>query len=87
MTAAGGFALPTSHRAMILAEAYAPEDAVAAGFLDRVVPAAEVRDAARTMAVQLAQLNMPAHTATKLRTRASALAAIRAGMAADGLGA
>ena len=67
------------NRAVILAEAYAPEDAVAGGFLDRVVPAAEVRDAARGVAAQLAQLNMPAHTATKLRARASALAAIRAG--------
>ena len=74
------------NRAVILAEAYAPEDAMAAGFLDRVVPAADVRDAARGVAVQLAQLNMPAHTATKLRARASALAAIGAGMVADGLG-
>ncbi len=74
------------NRAVILAEAYTPEDAVVAGFLDRVVPAAEVQDAARGVAAQLAQLNMPAHTATKLRARASALAAIRAGMVADGLG-
>ncbi len=74
------------HRAVILAETYAPEDAILAGFLDRVVPAAEVRDAARGVAVGLAKLNVAAHAATKLRARASALSAIRAGMVADGLG-
>ncbi len=71
------------NRAVILAEAYTPEDAVAAGFLDRVVPAAEVRKAAQAMAEQLSKLNMDAHAASKLRARDSALKAIRAGIEAD----
>src|SRR5262245_60527102 len=36
-------------RAVINAEMYRPDDAVAAGFLDRVVPAADVQDAARSV--------------------------------------
>ena len=54
------------NRATVLAEPYSPEDAIAAGFLDRVVPAADLADAARETATRLAKLNMAAHTATKL---------------------
>ena len=70
-------------RAIILAEPYSPADAVAAGFLDRVVEASELQDAARSTAAQLASLNMGAHAATKLRAREHALTAIREAMKAD----
>jgi enoyl-CoA hydratase len=70
-------------RAVALAEMYAPEDAVAAGFLDRAVPAAEVLPAARSLAVQLAKLDFDIHAATKLRAREHALAAIRKAIEAD----
>ena len=70
-------------RAVALAEMYAPEDAVAAGFLDRVVPAAEVLPCARTLAAQLAQLDCDVHAATKLRARGQTLAAIRSAIEAD----
>ena len=70
-------------RAVGLAEMYAPEDAVAAGFLDRVVPAAEVERAARGIAGQLAQLDADVHAASKLRARAQALGAIRAAIELD----
>src|SRR6266581_657121 len=46
------------HRAVITAEMYRPEDAVAAGFLDRVVPASELEDFARSTAVELGKLNI-----------------------------
>ncbi len=77
--------LTPSHfqRAVVLAELYAPESAVEAGFLDRVVPAAELAEAARNTAAQLAKLDRKAHAATKLRARAQALSAIRAGIEAD----
>ena len=65
------------NRAIILAEPYSPADAVAAGFLDRVVEASELQDAARSTAAQLATLNMDAHAASKLRARDEALKAIR----------
>ena len=71
------------HRSVINAEIYRPEEAVAAGFLDRVVPAAELQEAARATAAQLAKLNIDVHTATKLRARDQALKAIRAAIEAD----
>lgn len=71
------------NRAIILAEPYTPDDAVAAGFLDRVVPAAELQDVARTTAAALAKLDMVAHAASKLRARGDALTALRAAIEAD----
>src|SRR6266498_2960831 len=65
-------------RAAILAEVFKPGDAVAAGFLDRVVPAAELADAASGTAAELARLDLGAHTATKFRVREDALARIQA---------
>src|SRR5262245_3864828 len=69
-------------RAVINAEMYRPDDAVAAGFLDRVVAPSELGDAARAAAGELAKLDVGGHTATKLRARAHALEAIRAALAA-----
>jgi enoyl-CoA hydratase len=74
-------------RAVALAEMYAPEDAVAAGFLDRVVPAADVVRAAREVAAQLATLPAEVHAASKLRARDPSLRAIRAAIEADTAGA
>lgn len=71
------------NRAVINAEFYQPADAVAAGFLDRVVPALDLQPAARSTAAELAKLDVSVHTATKLRARAPALKAIRAGIEAD----
>jgi enoyl-CoA hydratase len=71
------------NRAVNLAEVYSPEESVAAGFLDRVVPASELSDVARSVAAGLGKLNMHAHAASKLRMREQALAAIRAGIEAD----
>ena len=71
------------HRSVINAEIYRPEDAVAAGFLDRVVPAADLQDAAREQAAELAKLSIDVHTATKLRARDHALKAIRAAIETD----
>lgn len=67
-------------RATILAEPFSPEDAVAAGFLDRVVPAGEVLDTALATANGVSSLDMNAHAATKLRARGPALEAIRSGI-------
>jgi enoyl-CoA hydratase len=72
------------HRAVINAEIYGPEDAVVAGFLDRVVPASELQEVARNTAAQLATLDIDVHTATKLRARDHALKAVRAAIEADG---
>jgi enoyl-CoA hydratase len=69
------------HRALALAEVYTPDEAIAAGFLDRVVPIAELAEAARIVATRLAALDMTAHAATKLRIRDQALQAMRAELA------
>ncbi len=70
-------------RAVVNAEVYAPDAAVGAGFLDRVVGGAQLADAARDVARQLRTLDLDAHAATKLRAREEALAAIQAGIDLD----
>lgn len=70
-------------RTVLNAETYTPADAVAPGFLDRVVPAHELHDTAQAKATELARLDAHAHAASKLRTRAPALAAIRAAIESD----
>ena len=65
------------NRAVLLAEVFTPEDAVAAGFLDRVVPLGELAEAAVTTAAALATLDLDAHAASKLRARQQALTALR----------
>jgi len=71
------------HRALVLAEPYSPDDAIAAGFLDRVVPGAELPGVAAGLAAMLVPLDRDAHAATKLRLHAPALAALRAAIEAD----
>jgi enoyl-CoA hydratase len=71
------------NRAVLLAEVYSPTDAVAAGFLDQAVPAADLQDEARTKAAALAKLNMDAHTGSKMRLRDHTLTAVRAAIEAD----
>ena len=71
------------NRALILADVYAPDGAVAAGFLDRVVTPAELGPAAQAAADQLARLDMAAHAATKRRIRQPVAEAIRAALEED----
>ena len=71
------------HRAVINAEIYTPEGAVAAGFLDRVVPPAELATVARGIAADLAKLDRDTHTQTKLRARAAALKAVHEAIEGD----
>jgi enoyl-CoA hydratase len=71
------------NRAVLLAEVFSPDDAVAAGFLDRVVPPAELAEAAATAAAALAGLDLDAHAATKLRARRPTAAALREAIVSD----
>ena len=71
------------NRAVIFSGMYSPTDAVPAGFLDRIVPAAELQNEAQKLATALTKLNMPAHAASKLRLRDQTLKAIRAAIEAD----
>ena len=72
------------NRAMLSSETYTPAAAIAAGFLDRVVPEAELLGAARDVAGRFAQqLKMNAYQGTKERVREPTLAALRAAMERD----
>jgi enoyl-CoA hydratase len=77
-------------RAVVNATMYSPQEALAPGLLDQVVPAGELRGASLEAAAQLAELNAEAHAATKLRARADALRALRSAieseLTAEGLG-
>ena|SRR5215469_6142643 len=73
------------NRATILAEVFSPESAVEAGFLDRVVDAAELKATARAVATDLAGLDMAAHAATKQRTRLRTLEAVHEAIEVDSL--
>jgi enoyl-CoA hydratase len=70
-------------RAVVGAASYSPQEAAAAGFLDRVLPASELRSASVESARELAGLDAKAHAATKLRARAGALQAIRAAIESE----
>jgi enoyl-CoA hydratase len=71
------------NRATVLAEPFAPAEALAAGFLDVVVAPDELEAAATGVARALAGLDRAAHHATKLRARAGVLADLRAAIDAD----
>jgi enoyl-CoA hydratase len=70
-------------RALVLAEAFTPESALAAGFFDRIVAADQIENAARETATALGALDRNAHAETKLRARGPVLEAIRAGIVRD----
>jgi enoyl-CoA hydratase len=65
-------------RSVVGAEMYAPQQALAAGFLDRVVTVEELGETSLQEAARLAELNTTAYAATKLRVRGDALKAVRA---------
>lgn len=71
------------HRAMMTSELFSPEEAAHAGVFDRVVPAAELKDAAQHAAARLATLSAPVYAATKRRAYERSLAAIHAAIEAD----
>lgn len=77
--------LTPSHfnRALITAETYSPEAAVEAGFLDRVVPAADLVTEATNAANALTKLDAKAHVESKLLVRERALAAMRAAIESE----
>ncbi|MDD2056006.1 crotonase/enoyl-CoA hydratase family protein [Pseudomonas sp. GD03860] len=61
------------HRSVINAEMFDPASAVDAGFLDKVVPAEQLQEAALSAARQLKKINMNAHKHTKLKVRKALL--------------
>jgi|SRR5271165_9187 len=64
-------------RSVVSGTLYAPHEAATAGFLDRVVPAAELAAASMDAACDLAGVDGASHAASKQRARAGALQALR----------
>jgi enoyl-CoA hydratase len=72
------------NRAVVVADVFSPDAALAAGFLDRVVPEADLALTAGEIAGALGRLDMAAHAATKLRARHDVLEALRDAIEASG---
>ena len=70
-------------RALLTAAPYSHDQGVAAGFLDLLVPKADLMATATAEAQRLAKLDRKSHTATKLRARAGTLEALRLATLAD----
>jgi enoyl-CoA hydratase len=70
-------------RAVTLAEAFSPADAVVAGFLDQVVSPADLASAVTTATGRLPQLDRHAHVATKLRARRALVESVTAAAEAE----
>jgi enoyl-CoA hydratase len=62
---------------------YGPEEAVRAGFLDEIVPSADLLPRSAEIARSLLKVDRNAHRETKKRLRASALGAIRAAIESE----
>jgi enoyl-CoA hydratase len=73
-------ARPYADRCLLTGALLDPQEARAAGFLDRVVAPARLGGEARDAARALAGVDRSAHAATKLRIRERALAGVRAGI-------
>lgn len=71
------------HRATLMAQIYAPEEAVRAGYLDEVVPAGELLARAKAEAARLGALPNQAFRATKQRLRKATIDLIRGSLATD----
>jgi enoyl-CoA hydratase len=64
-------------RVVMTAEMFGPQEAVTAGFFDRVVPASDLDRVADETALALSKLNLAAHAATKARARGAVIKLIR----------
>jgi enoyl-CoA hydratase len=70
-------------RTVTLGEMFEPDDAVVAGFLDRVVPGDEIEQAVGNLLAALKTLHAPSHVSAKQRLRRAARAAMREAIDAE----
>jgi len=71
------------NRALTTGQMFAPNEAVAAGFVDWTVPAEGLGTAALEAAERLTKIDLAAHAATKLRAREPAILAVRGAIDRD----
>jgi enoyl-CoA hydratase len=74
---------PSYFARTVLAEPFGPDEAVAGGFLDRVVADTELATAAASAAARMAALNRTAFAATKLAAGRETLTALRAAIGTE----
>lgn len=74
---------PAFQRSVINGEIFNPNEALNAGFLDRVVPAEQLMETALEVAAQMKKMNMKAHSNTKLKVRKDLLDALDAAIELD----
>jgi enoyl-CoA hydratase len=70
-------------RAVILADVFSPDEAVSAGFLDKIVDPSELQNTVSDATQSAVTLDMNAHYETKLRARATTLRELRAAIEHD----
>jgi enoyl-CoA hydratase len=71
------------YRAMTLSEVFSPQEAVAAGFLDRTVPPAQLDQTAGDIVTALKGLDLDAYRETKQRVRRSVSQAVKDAIESD----
>lgn len=71
------------NRVVMTAEMFGPQQAVTAGFFDRIVAADQLDYAVNEAALALSKLDLAAYAATKARARGEAIRAIRAAIDED----
>ena len=71
------------YRAMTLSEVFSPQEAVAAGFLDRTVPPARLEETASAVVATFKELDLNAYRQTKQRVRGSVSHAVKAAIESD----
>ena len=71
------------HRTVLTGEMFAPEEAMTAGFLDRVIAADDLHCAADAIAADLAKLDAASHASSKARLRKATLATVRQAIDAE----
>jgi enoyl-CoA hydratase len=70
-------------RTVTLGEMFEPDDAVVAGFLDRVVPATEIEQTIDEVVSALRKLHAPSHALAKQRLRLPTMVAMREAIARE----
>lgn len=80
--------IPTNYfnRCVMNAEMFGPEEAVAAGFLDKVVAPEQLMAEAEALAAEYKKLNLRAHHGTKVKARKAFLEAMDAAIEVDRTG-
>jgi enoyl-CoA hydratase len=75
--------VPAYFQRTVTGDMYGPAEAVAAGFLDELVPLEKLNERARAVAEGLCEIDFESHRGTKNKVRAECLAALRGAIEAE----